>query len=70
MIQHEIETLPPVMDELHHVAAFGQALAQIAGGFDIVLDDQNVHGSNLGEPAVAFKVPGAAHLRRGPGGAP
>ena len=55
VVEREREPVRPVMDELDHVAALGQALLQVAGGLDIVFDDQHVHGCNLGRPRAAIK---------------
>ena len=55
VVQREREPVCPVVDELDHVAALAQALLQITGGFDVVFDDQHVHGRNLGRSGAAIK---------------
>ena len=55
VVQREREPVRPVVDELDHVAALAQALLQIAGGLDVVFDDQHVHGRNLGRSGAAIK---------------
>ena len=46
VVEREREPVRPVVDELDHMAALAQALLQVAGGLDVVFDDQHVHGCN------------------------